>query len=68
MGHGPEENYTDLDFEAFKIYLVHIKERGADEYFSMWYFVDTKDKFKSFYDDAKIKFRKDKIKKIINGR
>jgi len=68
MGHGPEENYTDLDFEAFKIYVNAVKKSGGDEHASMWWFVDNEHDYKPFYKDAKTKFRKIKINKILNGR
>jgi len=68
MGHGPEENYTELDLLAYKLYSNYMTHNEkVDEYGAEWWFVDNKEQYKIFYDQAQLQLRQKKIKKITNG-
>ena len=67
MGHGPEENWTDIGKLAYKIYVKKMHDMpGVDEYASDWWFHDYPEQFEEEYKEAKIQLRNKKIKKILN--
>lgn len=67
MGHGPEENWTEIDRLAYKLYVKWIKgQPNIYDYASDTWFCDNKEEFKDFYDKVELVMRNRKIKKIIN--
>lgn len=56
--------YTDLEKKAYKIYTDFMKTEWCFNWNSIEYFVNSKKSYQSYFDEAVIKIRKDKLKKI----
>ena len=67
MGHGPEENWTDIIKLAYKIYVKKMSDdTEIHEHASGWWFYDNPEQFKKYYKLAEIQLRNKKIKKILD--
>ena len=56
--------YTRLEKIAYEIYVDFRKSEFCFTWHSIDYFISRKDSYKPYFDDATIKLRKEKIKKL----
>lgn len=56
--------YTELDLEAYKLYVDYMTSEFCLSYHNIYTFVQNKEGYFYYYNDAKIKIRKSKLRKI----
>lgn len=55
---------SKLDELAYQYYLVYVANLSNNVFVHKWYFIENKDMFKEFYNQANRVLRKEKIEKI----
>ena len=52
---------------AYKIYRDKMVSENEPSYKLKWYFLTRPEKYKEYFEQAKLQLRNEKIKKILNG-